>query len=468
MNELKVGLLTLLAIASLVVVSLKITSNDPGFGDYVEYQAILNDATGIYENASIRVAGIVAGRIKAIKLSANQTQAVMTFEVLSEIKITKFSVLKIKTVGFLGDKYIDINPGAVDAPRLPEGEYVPVEGGGGFEELGKDASDVLKEVKQISKAIKEALYDDQDRNLVKGVMADIREFSKNAREVSASLNRIVGGNEKKLNDAIANLNKVASQLAYETDRYADGSFMNDLEEIKPILANVKVATGDLKTIIADVKNGKGTVGRLLRDEEVVDQVNQTLAGVNRIVGRINNFKTDLSIYSGYNTEFGGRTDFNLDLIPSPERFFRFGVVVSDYGPLPESETTTISSTNGGAETTTNKRKINEDDLKFNLQIGRKFGDWGLRAGLIETTGGVGLDYYIPHYGSRTFVEAFDYQEDAGPNVRIGTELKVWNVLYTKLMAEDVFSETGDQSYVLSAGLRFTDDDLAALIAIFSN
>ena len=80
MNELKVGLLTLLAIASLVVVSLKITSNQAGFGEYVTYRAILNDATGIYEKSTIKVAGIVAGRIKSIELAGSQ--AVVTFEVL--------------------------------------------------------------------------------------------------------------------------------------------------------------------------------------------------------------------------------------------------------------------------------------------------------------------------------------------------------------------------------------------------
>ncbi|MEX1099459.1 MAG: MlaD family protein [Bacteriovoracaceae bacterium] len=134
MNELKVGFLTLLAIASLVVVSLKITANKSGFGDYITYRAILNDATGIYENASISVAGIVAGRITEIKLVGSQ--ALMTFEVLKDIKLTQFSKLRIKSVGFLGDKYIDIFLGNQQAPRLPEDEYVPVDGGGGFEQIG--------------------------------------------------------------------------------------------------------------------------------------------------------------------------------------------------------------------------------------------------------------------------------------------------------------------------------------------
>jgi phospholipid/cholesterol/gamma-HCH transport system substrate-binding protein len=72
LNELKVGLLSLMAIASLVIVSLQITSNKATFGEFIEYRTILNDATGIYEKSSIKVAGIIAGRIKTIELSGSQ------------------------------------------------------------------------------------------------------------------------------------------------------------------------------------------------------------------------------------------------------------------------------------------------------------------------------------------------------------------------------------------------------------
>ena len=92
MNELKVGLLSLMAIASIVVVSLKITSNKASFGEFIEYKTIIGDATGIYENSSIKVAGITAGRIKRIELSGSQ--ALVIFDVLEKIKITNFSRLR--------------------------------------------------------------------------------------------------------------------------------------------------------------------------------------------------------------------------------------------------------------------------------------------------------------------------------------------------------------------------------------
>lgn len=466
MNELKVGFLTLIALGSLVVVSLKITGNKGGFGEYVEYKTILNDATGIYEKSSIKVAGIVAGRVKSINLSGSQ--ALITFEVLKEIKISKVSILRVKTVGFLGDKYMDIYLGDPNQPRLKAGSLVANESGAGFEELGKDASEVLKDVKAIAKAVREGLYDENKNNIVKDIMKNIKDFSQNAKEIAVDLNDMVKGNKGNINDTLADLKKVAAQLAYETDRYQDGSLMNDMEDLKPILANVDRATSDLKDILADIKAGKGTVGKLLRDDEVVDQVNQTLSGVNRLVNRINNYRTNVSLYSGVNDRFGSRTDLNLDLIPSPERFFKFGIVINDYGPDVFRETTTTRSVDGGSDTVTEEREVDDSAFKFNLQIGRRIGNFSLRAGLIETTGGLGVDYLLPEYGFRVFSEVFDYQEDAGPNLRFGSEIKIWNVLYSQIMAEDVLSKTDDQSYTFSVGLRFTDDDLAALIGILAN
>lgn len=465
MNELKVGLLTLMAIASVFVVSLKITANKSGFGDYIEYRTILNDASGIFENSSIKVAGIVAGRIKTISLSGSQ--ALVIFEVLESIKITQFSVLRIKSVGFLGDKYLDIYLGNPDAPRLKPGTMILAEGGSGFEQIGKDASEILKDVKEIARSIKESLKDEEGNNVVKLLMADIKEFSRSAKETSQALERIIEGNESKLNNTLTDIEKLASQLAYETDRYEDGSFMNDMEAIKPILAKVESAVGDLQQVMADVKSGKGTVGRLLRDDEVIDKVNETLSGVNRLMGRVNNFKTDIGIFTGVNSNGGARTQFDLDLITAPERFFRLGLVSSDFGPQITNNTTTTTTIDDNDPSVETRREVDENGLKFNLQVGRKFNRWVVRAGLIQSKGGFGIDYRISDLGLINSVEVFDYREDIGANVRLISEFRMWNVFYARLTGEDLVTSADNQSLTVSAGLRFNDEDLAAMLGLLS-
>ena len=447
------------ALASVVVMSLKITSNKSGFGDYVEYKTIIKDASGIFEKSSIKVAGINAGRIKAIELNGADG-AMVTFEMLEGVKLTKNSKLKIKSVGFLGDKYLDIILGDQNADRLPPGSMVEASGGDGFEELSKDAGEVLKEVKEIAKTIKESLRDEQGRNVVKEIITNIN-------DISASLKRMTTGNEDKINQIMDDVKAISEQLAFETDRSQKDSLMGDLSKIGPILDKTDKAVTDLQVIMADLKDGKGTVGKLLHDDAVVDQVSQTLSSVNRLVNRINNIEADIGLSTGANTRTGTDTRFDLDIYPAPERFFRLGVVTNEFGPQTESETETYTSTNGGPEDRRTVRKINKSDFKFNFQIGRRIQRFGLRAGLIESTGGVGLDYYFPDWGIRTGMEVFDYQKDAGPNLRLMTEVKIWNVLFARVAGEDLISKDGSQSATFSLGLRFNDQDLAALIGIFA-
>lgn len=458
MNPLKVGLLTLAAMASVVVMSLKITQNQSGFGKHVQYKTLVKDASGIFEKTPIKVAGINAGKIKSIELSGRD--ALITFEIQDKVKVTPNAKLKIKSVGLLGDKFIDIDLGAETDKRLEENSFITTEGGEGLDSLAKDASAVLKDVKEITAGIKEALRDDEGRNMVKQIVENIN-------EVTSSLRRITDGNEDKINKIVDDIEALSSQLAHETDRYQKDSLMNDLSKIGPILDKVDATVSDLKVIVADVKDGKGTVGKLLRDDAVVDQVSQTLSSVNRLVNRINNIEADIGLSSGANTRTGSDTRFDLDIYPAPERFFRLGIVTNDFGPEQDRETDTYTSTNNGPVTKTNVRKINKDAFKFNFQIGRRIQRFGLRAGLIESTGGVGVDYFFPDWGIRTGVELFDYQKDAGPNLRLMGEFKIWNVLFTRIAGEDLISKDGKQSATISLGLRFNDQDLAALIGIFA-
>ena len=458
MNPLKVGLLTLAALASVVVMSLKITSNQSGFGKHVEYKTILSDASGIFEKTPIKVAGINAGKIRKIELQGNK--ALITFEILENVLVTKNAKLKIKSVGLLGDKFIDMDVGDQSGERLEPGAMLNTEAGQGFDTLARDASDVLKEVKDIAVTIKESLRDEQGNNVIKKIIS-------NVNDLTASLKRIAEGNENKINDIVDDVKAITEQLAYETDRYQKDSLMSDLHKAGPVLDKADAAMADLKIIMADLKDGKGTVGKLLRDDAVVDQVSQTLSSVNRLVNRINNIEADIGLSTGANSRKGSDTRFDLDIYPAPERFFRLGVVTNEFGPQTEKRQEVYTSQGDGKETKTSTRKINKSGFKFNFQIGRRIQRFGLRAGLIESTGGVGLDYFFPDYGVRTGMELFDYQKDAGPQLRLMTEVKIWNVLFARVAGEDLISKKGQQSATVSLGLRFSDQDLAALVGIFA-
>lgn len=454
-NEFKVGLMALATIAAVVVMSFKITSNQSGFGDYVTYRTIVGDASGIFPKTPIKVAGINAGRIKGIELTGNQ--ALITFEVLEDIKVPKDSRLRIKTVGFLGDKYLEISVGKSDE-RLETMGFLIAEEAGGMENLVKDASEVLQDVKVIVKSVKDSFAPTGERSPLKRMMENADEMVLNAKDATAALKRILGDNESKLNQMITDLGKFSKELADQTNKEDPES---SLAKVKKILANVDDMTGDLKSIVADMRAGKGTVGKLLVEDEIADEVRETLAGVQKIVGKVDAIRTELEVFTGANTDYGSETSVGLRIYPSPERFYLLGIVTSELGP--DKERTIITRING-VETREDRLERDKDTYRFNIQVGRIIGPWTFRGGIIESSGGLGIDYDVRNWGTRFKLEAFDYRKEIGINLRVSLEQQLWNVFYARLAMEDSLEES--RSGTFSAGLRFNDEDLKGLIGFF--
>lgn len=457
MNEFKVGLLTLGTIAAVVIMSFQITSNQSGFGKYVTYRTIIEDATGIFEKSSIKVAGITAGRIKKIELY--NEKALITFEILKEVRITKGSKLRVKSLGFLGDKYIDIILNRNSQEIIPEGSLIASSETGGLENLTKDASEVLADVKEIVRNIKYSLAPEKE-----GDEPPLKKILGNIDKMSESLKNVIQGNEEKLNDIVDNIARVSEDLQYELSALNNDSLISKVKKIGPVLDDAKRITEDLKSITGKIRKGQGTIGKLINDEEVVDQVTQTLSGVRRLVTRIDDIKSELQVFSAYNSEQDNISDFNLDIYTSPERLLRFGVVTSEFGR--EDEREIITQVNGGTTTTENIKETDVDTYRFNFQLGRRINNWTVRAGIIESSGGLGVDYDLNYINTRLYMEIFDYRDEIGPNLRVGSQIHLWNVIYGKIAFEDIISDGDRESISLGAGLRFNDEDIKGLLALF--
>ena len=455
MNEFKVGLFAIATMISVVVMSLKITSNQSGFGDYITYRTIVRDASGIFPKTTIRVAGISAGRINRIELQGNN--ALITFEVLDSVKVSTDSILKIRSVGFLGDKYLEIFIGRSDK-RLDEHGLITSDEGGGVEDLVKDASQVMKDVKVIVENLKDSIAPVGQEAPVKKILRGVQEIVDNTKAATESLKNVMSGNEEKLNNMIANLEEFSDKLAFHTDEQLSGSAMKD---VKDILANAEDMTNDLKEMMSDVKAGKGTLGKILVEDEIADEVKETLAGVKKLVGKVGAIRTEISAYTGVNSEFGGETSATLRIFPSPERFYLLGITTSDFGPEKETHTTTVTNGVSSNEVRTVKTK---DQYRFDIQLGRQIHDWAFRGGIIESTGGIGVDYKISSIGTKISMDIYDYREDIGVNLRLASEIQLWNVFYGRIAGEDLLEDS--RSATLSAGLKFNDEDLKGLLGFF--
>jgi len=113
--ETLVGLFVLLGILALTFVALK-AANLASFGNrdgYVLY-ARFDNIGGLKVRAPVRSAGVVIGRVTAIRLDPKTFQGMVTMELQRDLQFPKDSSAKILTNGLLGDQYIGLEAGGED------------------------------------------------------------------------------------------------------------------------------------------------------------------------------------------------------------------------------------------------------------------------------------------------------------------------------------------------------------------
>jgi len=118
-TQIFVGLFTVLGIAALAFLSLRLGKVELLTPPSYQIYANFDNVAGLKEGADIEIAGVEVGKVMNIAL--NDERARVTMRLNDGVKIDTDAVAAVRTRGIIGDKYIAISPGA--------GEKYVVDGG---------------------------------------------------------------------------------------------------------------------------------------------------------------------------------------------------------------------------------------------------------------------------------------------------------------------------------------------------
>ncbi len=108
--ETAVGFFLLIGIISLAYISVKLgrleVFGSKGYNVYAEF----DQAGGIKPGASVEIAGVSIGKVTQVSL--DKYQALLTLEINRGIKLQNDSIASIKTKGLIGEKFVQVTPGA--------------------------------------------------------------------------------------------------------------------------------------------------------------------------------------------------------------------------------------------------------------------------------------------------------------------------------------------------------------------
>jgi phospholipid/cholesterol/gamma-HCH transport system substrate-binding protein len=119
-----VGLFVLLGVAALLFLALKAGNMSTlSFGKTYSVTGKFDNIGGLKPQAPVKSAGVVVGRVGAIKFDDKSYQALVTLDLETGYQFPKDSSLKILTAGLLGEQYIGIVAGG-DTNNLANGDRI--------------------------------------------------------------------------------------------------------------------------------------------------------------------------------------------------------------------------------------------------------------------------------------------------------------------------------------------------------
>lgn len=447
--EFKVGLLVVIVAILVGVMSMRVSESPNFVGGTKKVWFEIDNAGGLIKKSPVNVAGIRVGMIEDIKLKDGK--AIVELAIRPEVLLTQSSKVEIRANGILGDKHVEIIPGTSNDPILANKEQiVVVEDNASIDRLVTEVSKITQSLSTVVDNIRDATEGDDTKPIGKIV--------KNIEKLTTDLSSLVADKKDEVSELVDHLNNISQTLDEMVNDESDTGFK---ARFNNSMARLESSLGNIDEISGKINRGEGTIGRLINDEQTVEELNTAISGINNFIDAGSKTQTAFDYYSHYQTATGGvRSYIGVRIQPGLDRFYEIAGITSPEGVI--SRFTRTDTINGGPPTVDVQETVHQYRVRLTALFGKKFYNWTIKGGMMESRGGAGIEYNFFNDHFRWSVDAFDFTE---PNVRTYLRYSFFKGLYVVGGQEFIFRENGTDfsSPFIGAGLYLTNDDIKLLM-----
>ncbi|HET7899442.1 MAG TPA: MlaD family protein, partial [Flavisolibacter sp.] len=236
---------------------------------------------------NIRFAGIDAGSVKSVEV-LNDTTIEVTLLIQTKMKpfIHRNAKISIGTDGLIGNRIINIEPSKEPSPVVEEGELIPGEEGSSAEEMlkvldktNRDLSITVSEIEQTvrrvnrSKAIWELLDDER-------IPRSLRQSLTRIRSASASLDHTMMDVSVMVNDIKEGKGNLGKLVRDSSMVLAATEAIRQIQTIGPAADSLSIRIQNFVDMLGnEVTTGKGAVHVLLQDQQLAQRLDNTMKNI---------------------------------------------------------------------------------------------------------------------------------------------------------------------------------------------
>jgi phospholipid/cholesterol/gamma-HCH transport system substrate-binding protein len=250
--------------------------------------AYFQSVNGLVKGAPVWLGGVEVGNVKSIEFvnldAQRRIKGVIRVRASVWPFLTEGTAVKLGTIGFLGDKYVEIFPGPEGKPLVQPGSVVPTIDEGGLEQLitkmsGMTGSidSLLANLKDISRKVADG------RGSLGRLVADSMLYV-NLVEALDRVSNVMAAFQKN-DDAIwSDLSGTVGNAHRMTDKIDSGQgSLGRLMQSDTLYANLVRSTARLDSILTKIDRGEGSGGALVNDPKLYDEVREMMTRVNNLI-----------------------------------------------------------------------------------------------------------------------------------------------------------------------------------------
>jgi phospholipid/cholesterol/gamma-HCH transport system substrate-binding protein len=289
--NLTVGAFVLTAFVALAIGILSLGAESGFFQSQYRLTGNFKNVLGLLPGAPVWLGGKEVGRVEQIRFqqmtSEEPVRVVLRVNEDVQDRIRDDSVASIGTIGLLGDSYVEISFGSPGAAVLRDGDEIDTTDPanvGALMSAGRDALASINELTGSLNAVVETFSENQGAERAVDAIAALSDIMIETREGSGLVHSLVfepyGGDlGSGLESSLENLDAILSEV-----RTGDGLLHQLI--FAPvgddsIVSETRAATASLNRILSGLEAGEGTLGLLLKDPTVFEDLKVLLGGAQR-------------------------------------------------------------------------------------------------------------------------------------------------------------------------------------------
>ena len=238
---------------------------------FVQY----DNVDGLAVSAPVTISGLAVGSVKKITLQEHTGKLLVELQIKSDFPISKSSIAQMYSPSALGGKQIAIVPNFQDKSSTVSGDYLKSTEKQGItdallSQVGpvKDKLDkVLDNANALLVNFNQVL-DQKTKENLKLSLANLNQTLAQFKITATEANSLLADNKSKISGTMTNITKASANFAKISDSLAKANIGQTVKKLENTLANVD-------KIMLGLQAGKGTMGKLLKDETLYTNFSKT-------------------------------------------------------------------------------------------------------------------------------------------------------------------------------------------------